>query len=436
VPYWQRAGQRALERSAHVDSVAHLTQGLESLRTLPDTPARVQQELAMQTTLGPALVAIKGFAAPEVLRAYARARELCQQAGETPQVFQVLRGLWYFYLLRSELRTALELGEHLLTLAQQVDDPVLGVEAHYALGLTLNYLGKFADAQTHLAQGIALYNPLQHHIHAVRYGQDPGVACRTYGAANLWWLGYPEQALQWSHEALRLARELAHPFSLGFALFLTSWVPQFRREGLLTHERAEAAIALAAEHGFAVFGAGGTIFRGWALAARSIELGPGQEPREEGIAQIQQGMAAWRATGAEALRPYYLALLAEASGKRGQVEEGLHLLAEALAVAKDTGECRWDAELHRLKGELLVARSAEPHAEAATCFRQALTIANGQQAKSYELRAAMSLARLWQQQGKRTAAHELLAPVYGWFTEGFDTADLQEAKSLLEELAG
>jgi predicted ATPase len=147
-------------------------------------------------------------------------------------------------------------------------------------------------------------------------------------------------------------------------------------------------------------------------------------------------MAAWRATGAEALRPYYLALLAEASGKRGQVEEGLHLLAEALAVAKDTGECRWDAELHRLKGELLVARSAEPHAEAATCFRQALTIANGQQAKSYELRAAMSLARLWQQQGKRTAAHELLAPVYGWFTEGFDTADLQEAKSLLEELAG
>jgi predicted ATPase len=215
---------------------------------------------------------------------------------------------------------------------------------------------------------------------------------------------------------------------------LTSWVPQFRREGLLTHERAEAAIALAAEHGFAVFGAGGTIFRGWALAARSIELGPGQEPREEGIAQIQQGMAAWRATGAEALRPYYLALLAEASGKRGQVEEGLHLLAEALAVAKDTGECRWDAELHRLKGELLLARPAEHHAEAETCFRQALDVARRQEAKAFELRAAMSLARLWQRQGKRAEAYALLAPIYGWFTEGVDTADLQEGRALLMEL--
>jgi predicted ATPase len=275
---------------------------------------------------------------------------------------------------------------------------------------------------------------LQHHTHAVRYGQDPGVGCRAYGAANLWWLGYPEQALQWSYEALRLARELAHPFSLGFALFLTSWVPQFRREGLLTHERVEAAIALAAEHGFAVFGAGGTIFRGWALAERSAEPGAGQGQREEGIAQMQQGLAAWRATGAEALRPYYLALLAEASGKEGQVEEGLHLLAEALAVANDTGECRWDAELYRLKGELLLARPAEHHAEAETCLRHALDIARQQQAKAYELLAAMSLARLWQRQGKRAAAHTLLAPIYGWFTEGFDTANLQEVRALLVEL--
>ena len=216
----------------------------------------------MQTTLGPALVATKGFAAPEVLHAYARARELCQQAGETPQLFQVLRGLWYFYLMRSELRTARELGEHLLTLAQQVGDLVLRVEAHYALGLTLNYLGEFAAAQTHLEQGIALYDPQQHRAHAFRYGQDPGVACRAYVAVTLWWLGYPEQALQRGHEAVMLARELAHPFSLGFALFLTSWVPQFRREGHLTQERAEAAIALAAEHGLPVFGAGGRSFGG------------------------------------------------------------------------------------------------------------------------------------------------------------------------------
>jgi TOMM system kinase/cyclase fusion protein len=435
VHYWQRAGQRALERSANLEAVAHLTTGLEVLATLPDTPERTQQELAMQTTLGPALVAIKGFAAPEVLHAYARARELCQQAGESPQLFQVLRGLWYFYLIRVELRTARELGEHLLTLAQQVGDPVLRVEAHYALGLTLNYLGEFAAAHTHLAQGMALYDPQQHRAHAVRYGQDPGVACRAYGAATLWWLGYPDQALQQSHEAVTQARELAHPFSLGFALFLTAWVPQFRREWPLTHERAEAAIALAAEHGFAVFGAGGMIFRGWALAQRHSESAAGQGPGEEGIAQLQQGLAAWRATGAEALRPYYLALLAEALERDGQVEEGLQLLAEALAVANDTGECRWNAELHRLRGEFLLARPAAQHAEAETCFRQALAIARRQQAKSWELRAALSLSRLWQQQGKRAEAQQLLAEIYGWFSEGFDTADLQEAKALLDELS-
>ena len=280
-------------------------------------------------------------------------------------------------------------------LAQQIGDPVLPMEAYYALGLTLNYLGEFAAAQTHLEQGIVLYDPQQHRVHTFCYGQDPGVACRAYSAATLWWLGYPEHALQRSHEAVTLAHELAHPFSLGFALFLASWVPQFRRDGPLTQERAEAAIALAAEHGFAVFGAGGTIFRGWALAARSAEPGGGQGHGEEGIVQLHRGLAAWRATGAEALRPYYLALLAEACGKGGQIDEGLHYVAEALAVANDTGECRWDAELHRLKGELLLARSAEPHAEAETCLRQALNIAHGQQAKSYELRAAMSLARLW-----------------------------------------
>jgi predicted ATPase len=309
------------------------------------------------------------------------------------------------------------------------------VEAHYALGLTLNYLGEFAAAHTHLAQGIALYDPQQHRAHAVRYGQDPGVACRAYDAATLWWLGYPDQALQQSHEAVTLARGLAHPFSLGFALFLTAWVPQFRREWLLTHERAEAAIALAAEHGFAIFGAGGMIFRGWALAQRYCESVAGQGPGEEGIAQLQQGLAAWRATGAEALRPYYLALLAEALERGGQVEEGLQLLAEALAVANDTGECRWDAELHRLKGEFLLARPAVQHAEAEICFRQALDVARRQEAKSLELRAAMSLARLWQQQGKQAEAHALLAPVYGWFTEGIDTTDLQEAKALLDALA-
>jgi predicted ATPase len=434
IPYWQQAGQRALERSANLETVAHLTKGLELLATLPDTPERAQQELVVQTTLGPALINTKGQAAPEVGRAYARARELCQQVGETPQLFQVLRGLWYFYLHRLELRTAREMGEQLLTLAQHVGDPALRLEAHYALGNTLNCLGEFAAAQAHLAQGIALYDPQQHRSHAVRYGQDPGMFCRAYAALTLWCLGYPDQALQRSHEAVTLARELAHPFSLGIALCFAAILHQFRREGQLAQEWAEAGLALATEQGFAVLRANGTIFRGWALAQQSAEPDAGQGQREAGMAQIQQGLAAWRATGSETFRPYGLALLAEASAQAGQIEEGLTLLTEALAVAKNTGERRWDAELYRLQGEGLLARSAGQATEAETCFRQALDIARRQQAKSWELRAAMSLCRLWQQQGKRVEARQLLAEVYGWFTEGFDTADLQEAQALLAAL--
>jgi len=435
IPYWQRAGLRSVERSANLEAVAHLTKGLELLATLPDTPERVQQELVMQTTLGPALLVTKGQASPEVLQAYARAREICPQAEETPQLFQVLRGLWYFYLIRVELQTARELGEQLLTLAQHIGDTALLLEAHYALGNTVNYLGEFTAARAHFEQGIALYDPQQHRSHAFRYGQDPGVVCRAYAGMTLWCLGYPDQALRWSREALTLARELEQPFSLVYALFFAAMLHQFRREGPLTQERAEAARALAAEQGFTLWVAWGTIFRGWALTERSPAPGAGQGQGEEGIAQMQQGLAAWRATGAETLRPYFLALLAEASAQMEQREEGLTLLAEALAVVNDTGERRWEAELYRLKGELLLASSAEHDTEAETWLQRALDVARRQEAKSLELRAAMSLSRLWQQQGKQAEARELLASVYGWFTEGFDTKDLQEAKVLLEALA-
>jgi class 3 adenylate cyclase/predicted ATPase len=434
LPYWQQAGQRAIQRSANLEAVAHLTKGLEVLATLPDTPERAQQELVMQTTLGPALLVTKGQAAPELLHAYTRARELCQQVGETPQLFQVLRGLWYVYLHRVELRTAREMGEHLLTLAQRVGDPALLLEAHYALGNTLNYLGEFAAAQAHFEQVIALYDRQEHHAHAFLYGQDPGVVCRHYAAVTLWYLGYPEQAWQRSQEAMTLAQELAHSHSLAFALIFAAWVHHLRREWPLTYERAEATIALAAEQGFGVYAAMGRIFRGWALAEQYAAPGAGQGPVEEGIAQMQQGLAAWRTTGAAVFQPYGLALLAKASMQVGQPEAGLTLLTEALSVANDKGERRWDAELYRLKGEILLARSAAHHTEAEACFCQALDIARRQQAKSWELRTALSLARLWQRQGKHAAAHELLAPTYGWFTEGFDTADLQEAKALLEAL--
>ena len=248
------------------------------------------------------------------------------------------------------MQTARELGEHLLTLAQHVGDTALLLEAHYALGNTLNYLGEFASTQAHFAQGIALYDRQQHHAHAFRYGQDPGVVCRIYAAVTLWLLGYPDQALQRSQEALTLARELAHPFSLAYALFFAAVLHQFRREWHLAQERAEAGLALGTEQGFALFVAGATTFRGWACAWRSPAPSAGQAQVEEGIAQMQQGLAAWRATGAKALQPYVLALLAEAYTKVGQHETGLTLLAEALAVANDTGERRWEAELLSAQG--------------------------------------------------------------------------------------
>jgi predicted ATPase len=258
--------------------------------------------------------------------------------------------------------------------------------------------------------------------------------CRAYAGVTLWLLGYPEQAVQRSREALILAQELKHSYSLATALAFAAWVHHFRREGQLTQERADAGIALSTERGFKVLVAQGTIFRGWAMAQRSAAPGTGQIQVEEGIAQMQQGLAAWRATGAKVFRPYGLALLADAHAQVGEIEEGLTLLGEAMAVANDTGERRWEAELHRLKGELLLSRSAEHDAEAETCFHRALDVARRQEARSWELRAAMSQSRLLQRQGKQQEARELLAPVYGWFTEGFETADLQEAKVLLAEL--
>jgi predicted ATPase len=381
----------------------------------------------MQITLGPVLMAVKGFASLDTERAYARARELCQQVGETLQLFPVLYGLWRFYMLRAELQTTRELAEQLFSLAQRVQDPELLLESHRVLGATMFWLGKMAPARAHLEQGMALYDPQQHRSHAFVYGQDPGVACRCFAAMSIWMLGYPDQARQSIHEALTLAQELTHPLSLAFALTMAAVVHQFRREAQAVQERAEALKTLSTEQGFPFYLAFGTILRGWALTV--------QGQGAEGIAQVRQGLVAYRATGAELHRPHFLSLLAEAYGKVGQPEEGLTVLVEALDTVNKTEERNWEAELHRRKGELLLMQCGQKVGEAEECFRKGLDIARRQQAKSLELRAAMSLSRLWQQQGKHEEAYKLLAEIYGWFTEGFDTADLQEAKALLKELA-
>jgi predicted ATPase len=428
VLYWHKAGQSAIQRSAHVEAITHLRQGLELLQTLPETPQRLQREVDLLIALGASLPAVKGYAASEVGETYTYAQQLCQHLDNPQQLFPVLRGLWNYYQVRAEYQTAHALGEQLLTLAQQAQDSVMLVAAHVALGRTLFYLGTVASAHTHFMQGIALYDPQQHRASALLYGEGTGVLCHSFAANTLWCMGYPDQGLTRSHEAMTLAQQLAHPLSLSFGLiFAAATSQQFRREVRFTQEYAEAAIRLTQEQGFPLWLAVGSMLCGWALAQ--------QGKVQEGIEQITQGLTAYRATRAELNRPWCLSLLAEAHGTIGQPEAGLTALAEALALVDTTGERWYEAELYRLKGELLLQQSLGNSTEAETCFQHAITIAQNQQAKSFELRAATSLARLWQQQGKRQEAHDLLAPVYGWFTEGFDTADLQEAKALLEALA-
>ncbi len=431
IEYWERAGQRAVERSAHVEAMAHLTKGLKALKTLPETPERAERELALQLALGAPLQATKGYAAPERKHAYGRAWELCQQVGETPQRFAVLFGLWQCYAMGAEWRTARAVGEQLLSLAQRQPDPGYLLEAHRALAFTLLWLGEFVSALAHAEQGMALYDSRQHHAHAFLYGQDPGMSCRSYAAEALWGLGYPDKALVRSSEALAIAKERSHPYSVAWALGHVAIVHQLRREAPATQERAEATMMLCKEQGFPFYLAMGTLLRGWARAE--------QGAREEAVGQIRQGFAAWRSTGTDACQVYISVLLAEAQGKIGQAEAGLRVglrvLTEALALVDKMGERFYAVELHRLQGELLLQKAVPDAPQAETSFREALSIARHQQAKSLELRAAMSLARLRQRQGKRVEARDLLAPIYGWFTEGFDTPDLKDAEALLDNLA-
>ncbi|RMF92199.1 MAG: adenylate cyclase [Nitrospinota bacterium] len=442
LPYWQQAGQQAIERSAHREAIAHLARGLAVLQTLPDTPERIQQELTLQITLGVPLIATKGYGSLEVKEAFTRAWKLCQHLEESPQLFLVLRGLWNWHLLKGELGRSCEFGERLFALAQRLQDPALLVEAHRVMGTTLFFRGELLPAQNYLEPGITLYDRQQHRALAFLYGADPGVVCQLYTAWTLWLIGYPDQARHTIYEALNQAQELSQPFSLAFALSIAATVHYLRREHQRGLELAEANIVLSTEHSIAQWLAHGVVDRGGAL----VEQGK----TAEGIAQIQEGLDAWQSTGANLVVPHHLSRLAETYGKAGRTGEGLGSLTGALALVEETGERFWEAELYRLKGELLLQQSAavgELHAapiagracpapaeEAETCFRQALDIARRQQAKSLELRAVMSLSRLWQQQGKRAEARELLAPIYGWFTEGFETRDLQEARALLAEL--
>jgi predicted ATPase len=424
VHYWHTAAQRAVARSAHVEAIRHLRQGLAVLQTLPETPARRQREVDLLSALGASVLATQGYAAPEVGAIYTAARQRCAYLDAPHQLFPVLRGLWNHHYVRAELQTAHTLSAQLLSVAHYVQDPAMLVAAHRDVGATVFQRGAVAAAHTHFVQGIALYEPQQHRASVFLHGQDAGVLCRSYAAAALWYLGYPDQAWAHSQEAVTLAHQLAHPFSLNVALGEAAMFHQCRREGQATQERAEATLVLATAQGFLHWRARGAVLRGWALVQ--------QGQVQEGIEQITQGLQAYRATGAQLALPHYLALLAEAYGTMGQPEVGLTVLTEALTLVDQTGVRLWEAELYRLKGALLVQQSSDMHLEAETCFQHAMALARNQRAKSWELRAATSLARLWQQQGKYDEARQVLGDVYHWFTEGLETADLQEAKALLD----
>lgn len=440
VDYLYQAGSRAVRLSAHEEALGHFNRGVALLANLPETPERNRQELRLQIASFAPLAAVQGYGAADLRRAYGRAQELCEQVGEPGQLFVVLYGLWGYSLVRMDLRTTSELAERCLALAQSSQNRALLLEGQRMVGETAFYRGDFIPARRHLEQSYALYDPRQHHAHASVYGQDPKIALLSNGSWNLWCLGYPDQALRWSQEALSLSQDWPHPFSQAFALRAASVLHLFRREGQIAQARAEAAIALSSEQGFIMWLAMANIPRGWTR----VEQGE----IEAGIIQMRENIAAYRAMGMELDTPYILTLLAQAYGQSGQTSAALNLLAEALALAEKTVGHYWEAELHRLKGEMLLkAEGGTPkirgqvrkdESEAEACFWQAIEVARRQGGKSLELRAVMSLSRLWHSQGsqgKTEEARQILAAIYGWFTEGFETADLQEARALLRMLA-
>lgn len=428
VTYLQHAGEHARQRSALQEAVTHLHRGLELLAALPASPEWTEYELALYFTLGLVLATLKGQASPEAGQAYAHAHALCQQLSDTSRLFHVLAGLRRFYAGRGDLQTARTIAEQLHDVAQRSHDAPQRIEAYYSLGLVSFCLGDLPVCRTYLEHGLALSTPQPDRTAPPVVQRDPRgnhrAACLNYASLALWGLGYPDQAVQQSEAAVTYAQQRELPVNRAFALHFAACLRQCRREAQAAQRLAAAAMTLATDYALEHWLGQSTILYGWAVAM--------QGERDVGLMHLRQGLAAMRSTGNELLLAYYLAQLAEVYGATAQPAAGLAVLEEALALVATHGERWYEAELHRLNGELLLCQAASDVGHAEQCFQRALDIARRQQAKSLELRAAMSLCRLWQCQGKRDEARHLLAEVYVWFTEGGDTADLQEAKILLE----
>ena len=427
VPYLYEAGTRAVQRSANGEAVTYLRQGLNLASKLPSDRARMRHELRLLLALGPALQQVQGFGADEVETTYTRARELCEQVGEPVELFQALWGLWLYTVGgKARFNEGPRIAQELLDLAERQGDPALLLEARHALSPTTLWVGEPAAARQHAEQGIALYDQERHRSLAFLYGgHDPGVCCHMHSALALWMLGYPRAALDRGRRGMTLARDLAHPLSIANALPFLGAVQQLRGEVEEVRELADATMELSTAHGLPQWLAIGRLLSGWVQAERG-----------HGVAQLQSAVDDYRSKGKfDFWESFFLTLLAAACLKHGAIEDGLRTVADALKGADQTGAQVYNAEFHRLRGELLLARDPADASQAEASFNRALAIAGTQNAKSWELRASLSLGRLWRGQGRRDEAAQLLNGIHGWFTEGFDTADLREAKIFLDGLA-
>ena len=423
--YLQQAGVNAMHRSAYREAIAASRRGLELLASLPDTDDRALQELRLQITLGVPLIATEGYAAQEVGSVYVRARTLCERLGTTPELSQALWGLWTFHALKAELFEALGIAGELLQLAERVPYPGVAMRGHWAMEITRTHQGDFRLALEHFDKALALYGSDRGRDDLFVDALNPGVAVRCFAGWCLWFMGEPDRGLAQIQEAVALARQLSEPHGLAHALFFAAVLHQLRRDRPMAQQCADDVIVLAGEYGLVLYGAAARIVRGWAL------LGRGDD--EHAAEQIREGLAAWQDTGAELMRPHFLALLAEAYAATNQHDQALCLLDEALMLAEATGEGMYEAEVCRLRGELLLAGGREQAdvQGSEACFEQALAIAGRQGARSLELRAAMSLSRLHRDRAKQGQARDLILRLYEQFEEGFDTLDLREARDLV-----
>jgi DNA-binding winged helix-turn-helix (wHTH) protein/predicted ATPase len=424
VACWSKAGHRSAGRSAMAEAAAQLQKGLDQLALLPDDLEHQRHELEFRSALGGVLQAAKGYAAPETGRAHARARELWEQLGSPSEFLQVPLGQSVYHSVRGDLDLARRLASDLLRLSRQRNDFSGLVLGHASSGRNLMYVGRFTSSRSHLEKALALYDPISNRSLGSQFGSDAYVNSQAYLGFVLFCLGYPDQALAKIDAAIAEARRLGHRPSLALTLTFGARLHSLRGENAALDERAAQLIGVATEQGFPFWRAMGAIYRGW------VKVKNGNVT--EGISLLRSGSTAYRATGAELYMPHFVALLAGACEIAGQVEEAVILLDDALQIVERTGE-RWlAAELYRHKGQLLLRQG---YAEAAEeLYRMATSMAREQKAKLWELRGTMGLARLWGEQGRRAEARALLAPVYGWFTEGFATPDLNAAKVLLDEL--